>query len=272
VINLWHGSPIKNICLLDNKSPKEIPQSSYVLAESIAYKTIIADAFGVSSRHVIVHKHPRIDMLYSSKVSAIRQLNPEKIIIAWLPTYRKTFTGDPRDDGNAHKDVLSSSFDAKCLDLVLDKYNAICVVKPHPMAIFPEQLFSEAERIFMLDNADLAAENLSVYEFLSNTDLLITDLSSVYFDYRLTGKPSLLFFPDRAEYSVNRGFVRPLEDIVSDGFVEEFGEFIQVLDAMLEQMKVRNPTANQLPHPAAAKFSSEFLALIDTLKTGMGAD
>jgi CDP-glycerol glycerophosphotransferase (TagB/SpsB family) len=264
VINLWHGTPIKNIALLDGKSRQEVPKSHYVLAESDAYRTIMATAFGVAEQQVLVATHPRIDMLRSRKTAKIRERHPEKSIVAWLPTYRKSTTGDIREDGSPEKDILSGHFDTAQLDRVLEENNAICVVKPHPMADFPPGIFAQSKNIILLQNADLADENMTVYEFLSKTDLLVTDLSSVYFDYDMIGKPSLVFFPDRTEYAAGRGFVRPLEDVLRHGFVEDSDAFISALVTKLGQIN-HNEQVFEDPHSDHDQFSVAFLGMVEVL-------
>lgn len=267
VINIWHGTPIKNIGLLDNKRPQDIPKSHYVLAESMGYKEIMANAFGIDPRRVLVGTHPRIDMLYSQKIASFRQRNPEKKIVAWLPTYRRSVTGDIREDGSPDKDILSGHFDTEHLDRILEENNAICFVKPHPMAVYPQGLFLNSTRVVLLENSKLTAENLTVYEFLSNADLLITDLSSVYFDFCLTGKPTVLFFPDRVEYASSRGFVRPLEDVLTNGFVEDFEDFIEELAAKLRWIDHEDHTQADLHiDRERAEFGTELLNMIDGLQ------
>lgn len=267
VINIWHGTPIKNIGLLDNKCPKDIPKSHYVLAESMAYQQIMASAFGVELRHVLVATHPRIDMLYSQKIASVRQENPKKKIVAWLPTYRRSITGDVREDGSPDKDILSGHLDTQRLDRILEENNAICFVKPHPMAVYSQGLFSNSTRVFLLENSKLAAESLTTYEFLANADLLITDLSSVYFDFRLTGKPTIVFFPDRAEYASSRGFVRPLEEVLANGFVEDFEDFIGELDTKLRLIDHEDQVKTDLCiDREQATFGARFLGIIDGLQ------
>lgn len=53
----------------------------------------------------------------------------------------------------------------------------------------------------------LASKGVDLYEVLGATDLLITDYSSVYFDYLLLDKPIIFTPVDYKEYEENRGFL-----------------------------------------------------------------
>lgn len=56
-------------------------------------------------------------------------------------------------------------------------------------------------------------EFVDLYEVLSATDILITDYSSVYFDYLLLDKPIIFATPDLKEYQEERGFcLEPFEE------------------------------------------------------------
>ena len=51
-------------------------------------------------------------------------------------------------------------------------------------------------------------------EYLACADLLLTDASSSMYDFALTGRPCLLFFPDLEHYaSKERGFYTPIEEL-----------------------------------------------------------
>ena len=52
-----------------------------------------------------------------------------------------------------------------------------------------------------------------VMELLCSTDLLITDYSSVMFDFALTGRPSLQFATDLEAYKKDRNFYFPIETL-----------------------------------------------------------
>ena len=55
-------------------------------------------------------------------------------------------------------------------------------------------------------------EKYETYEFLNATDMLITDYSSVFFDYLNTGKKIILYTYDKESYLEDRGIYRNLEE------------------------------------------------------------
>lgn len=56
-------------------------------------------------------------------------------------------------------------------------------------------------------------EECETYTFLNATDGLITDYSSVFFDYAVTGRKVILFTYDAEEYEAGRGFYMSLSDL-----------------------------------------------------------
>ena len=52
-----------------------------------------------------------------------------------------------------------------------------------------------------------------IYTLIAAADLLITDYSSVCYDYALTGKPIIFFVTDLEEYRAKRGFYMDLEEL-----------------------------------------------------------
>jgi len=58
-------------------------------------------------------------------------------------------------------------------------------------------------------------------EMLPVVDLLITDYSSIVFDFMIMEKPTVLFVPDVREYKKNRGFYIELEELSDQVVVKE---------------------------------------------------
>ena len=84
-------------------------------------------------------------------------------------------------------------------------------------------------------------------ELMRVSDLLVTDYSSIMFDYALLDKPIFLYMYDFDQYLANRGtYVDPREVGLSYSLIEsDFIEQIENIDASSEEVK-------------AAKFSQQF--------------
>ena len=125
--------------------------------------------------------------------------NPElagKKIVLWIPTFR----GPAR-----HPDTQVGIDAIQALKGKLPSDYAL-LIRLHP------HVDSELNS---------AAARSPVEQLLPVVDLLISDYSSIIFDYALLGRPMLFFMPDRAEYMKRRGLYLDLEElpgpIVTDG-------------------------------------------------------
>ena len=123
-----------------------------------------------------------------------------KQIMVFMPTWRGT-TG--KVDGNTQNQQLLRYFQE--LDLGLTE-NQILYVKLHQMNLAGINL-SRFKHIKPFPS------EYDSYEFLNATDLLITDYSSVFFDYANCRQKIILFTYDKEEYLAERGFYFPLEEL-----------------------------------------------------------
>lgn len=103
-----------------------------------------------------------------------------KKIALWAPTFR----------GNAAMPRLDGLDEIKNAAKLLEK-DWYFVIKAHP----------HVDAHGMVSNCDIPTE-----ELYALADVLITDYSSVLFDYLIYKKPAVLFAPDLAQYETNRGF------------------------------------------------------------------
>jgi len=223
VVNLWHGMPIKRIGLLEVGRNQPVPRSHISIASSEYFRPIIAKAFGLDEACVIVAQHPRIDvMLESCRGNRIPELFDVsyKRLVVWMPTYRVSVKGDIRVDGAAETDIFAGGLNLGDLNDVLRRHSALCVLKPHPMAKVSVHESDLGDRFRIVDENWLLVNDLSLYEVLGAADCLITDLSSVYFDFRLSKKTTIFYWPDMAEYSEGRGFVAPVSELIEEQIFE----------------------------------------------------
>ena len=95
--------------------------------------------------------------------------------------------------------------------------------------------------ILYIEDKDLNEKGIQLYELIGQTDALITDYSSIMFDYMLLDRPIGYFINDLEEYKEKRGFL--VEDI--DSYMigkkmkskEEFNDFLQEIINGKDQYK-----------------------------------
>lgn len=208
-VNLWHGIPLKKINMDNlydkvrhprNKVEKvkyalrrisdERP-SHYVLTTSKLLTNIFSSAFDTDN--VIVAGYPRNDVLISDIIKkeitsldgTIQWIEEKKSegsqIIIYMPTFRDSET-------SLFKTVRFNE-----LNDFLNKHDMILCVKAHPKSIINNTL-KQMQNNHKFSNVKVIDANVDPYELISFADQLITDYSSIYFDYLLLNRP-IIFFP-----------------------------------------------------------------------------
>jgi len=233
-VNLWHGIPYKVIGKLDGKSGRE---DSIVVATSELTRKVFSQVFGVGLDKVVVTGQARTDRMFVDRAQVKSRLNlapavPKKLFL-WLPTYRKTDMGGGRLDGRDSGNVFNcAGFPETEFDAFLRSNDAICLVKPHPMAPRVERSGNTGNLLY-IDDDWLRMRGLSLYQLAGAVDCLISDISSIVIDFLLLDKPVVLLFEDIAEYGSSRGFVfSPVEDWLPARVNTSYSEFIDDLTSV----------------------------------------
>lgn len=120
-----------------------------------------------------------------------------KKLFFYVPTFRDT-----------QKDI-SGWLKSRNLHNFLHENNIVLVCKLHPFD--KNSLDSD-----LVEDFYKMASDSDIYAVLKYSDALITDYSSIYFDYLLLDKPILYYVPDLEEYQEKcRGFYRPYEELTA---------------------------------------------------------
>ncbi|WP_088324542.1 CDP-glycerol glycerophosphotransferase family protein [Polaribacter tangerinus] len=209
-VNLWHGMPLKNIGYLDQNN--RVPKSNFVIATSKLFQKIMSQAFLIKNDNVLITGQPRNDFILEKNFSLYNLTGEEKInfnkTVLWMPTYRKSKIGDLRKDGaeDQMNDFFEEIFLIK-LNEFFKSINSKCFIKIHPMDYLGITDFKTFSNLTFLNNDSFEQKGISLYSVLQNTDLLLTDFSSIYIDYLLLNKPIGFIISDFEQYSNSRGFV-----------------------------------------------------------------
>ncbi|WP_109406994.1 CDP-glycerol glycerophosphotransferase family protein [Proteus faecis] len=214
---LWHGVGIKNIGYLSKKENirrmyhsknifnivKYYPyreKPNLFLSTSPLMNKHFSEAFNIDKKNIFEGLYPRCEFLLSSKddvASFINKYEDNEIkgIINQLKCYDKIYFYMPTWRSNKKNIFKFLNWNIEQLNDILIKNNAFLILKLHPMSEYEKSII-EYSNIMILNN------NIDPYPILYYTDTLITDYSSVYFDYILLKNKELVLYPfDLEEYT-----------------------------------------------------------------------
>jgi CDP-glycerol glycerophosphotransferase (TagB/SpsB family) len=209
--NFWHGIPLKKIQMdnifdkvrhPENKAKQlywslrrlsDEKPSHYVLTTSNFLKPIFKSAFQTDK--VEVYPYPRNEYLITNEIQNIYLCDEDKVLsrinkehsnkrlVMYMPTFRES--------------------EKKFFDVVelgrfysyLEDSNILLIVKLHPKSKLKEQF-----QKITSDTVVVLPAEYDPYPFLKSCDMLITDYSSIYFDFLLLDKPIIFFNYDLEDY------------------------------------------------------------------------
>ena len=212
-VNTWHGTPLKTLGFYNanEKILVGIIQRSLLFSDYMTFPNDymvekIPNAFMIEKLYpgkILLGGYPRNSIfLNEDKGNELKsKLDLDgKEIFAYMPTHRSVKT-NVRD--NAHRDEVSDIL--KQIDENLND-NQVMIAKLHPYNL-SEIDFSTFSHIMPFP------EGYETYDILNMADCLITDYSSVFFDFANTRRKIIIFNYDEEEYMEKRGTYFPLSDL-----------------------------------------------------------
>lgn len=211
-LELWHGFATKKGGLMGRRMKDPANRPDIVCCYS-NFDAVLKNArLGLTIDNYVVTGAPRNDYLFAEdghrnleKLFRTKFNDEKKVLFA--PTFR---IGYGLIEGKRSFENIFDfeNFDVKKFHSFLDSNRVLLFIKPHPVE---EKLFRakirtfETDRIRIIDSEVLQKEKLDLYKLLNGFDLLITDYSSIYFDWLLLNKPVIFVPVDMKEYWEKRG-------------------------------------------------------------------
>lgn len=297
IINLWHGVPLKkigmeqgNLSRFTRKYYKYLFADNYeaVVTTSEELKPMMSKSFLVDQDRIKVWGQPRNDMLFEKKdartefkrifetqaaveIQTESGLQEVKTAQTAMPDFRKAVLYAPtfRDD-KITRLFPFQDFDVEELVEWLEQQKLFLCVRLHLYDqsgyAWMKELDRPGSRIRLM-NEDRAGD---VMEVLNCFDLLITDYSSIYIDYLLTGKP-IVFLPyDREEYLKDRGMNFDYDEATPGPKPKTFQEFLNSVYELLYnhddyvcQRAQINEFFNEVQKPCCAEICSQVRKILD---------
>jgi CDP-glycerol glycerophosphotransferase (TagB/SpsB family) len=229
VVQLWHGVPLKLI-QLDSPATTTlgipggwrlrpllrrfyrrgftglglVPASSELVAGRLR------TAFGVASA-VVVTGDPRDDVLSRGTADERRARARATVfdLLGLADDGRQLLLFAPTWRDGARDPALPGADEWRAIAAHLESVGGLLVVRPHPLGVGEYAAGGAfSDRIRVLGSADAT----TITPLLPAFDRLVTDYSSIAFDYSLTGGPMFYLAPDEDDYAGRRGLYGPYRD------------------------------------------------------------
>ena len=247
-VNLWHGLPMKRIefdiirgPLADRYlkrtmkeryyHPETFQRPDYVLSPTPFFSESFAHAFSISNNHCLEFGYPRNEILtcddakrqdfiarYESKstvqlLSRLHTVGYYKVFI-YMPTWR-----------DSQREIFVQGFDLDKIDDILRRQKSLLLLKPHANTYVDKSAFERYKNVILLD------AGMDVYPILPYTDVLITDYSSVLYDYILMEHHDvILYLYDYENYVKERDFYYPYNENVVGKKAMDFEELCHCIE------------------------------------------
>lgn len=243
-VNLWHGVGLKR-CEFNitdgilakrfiDKNAKEVfyhPESfrrpDFFVSSTPFQTSMCAKAFRISENQCWELGYPRNEILLSAEETRqkfIANYEPKETteIINKIVGYNKTFIYMPTWR-ESQRDILKN-LDLNKLNTVLKEKQQMLIFKPHTNSKIMQSPFEGLTNILLLPNT------IDIYTILPYTHVLITDYSSILYDYILMdNKDVVLYLYDFDDYIKERDFYYPFHENVVGKQVYTFDELLTVV-------------------------------------------
>ncbi len=233
-----HGTAIKSV-----KSYYTMPENiSYFLVDGDGTKEMMAYEYNTSFDKTIALGYPRNDVLVNSKkdISFLFPENKGQKIIVWYPTFRQHKKANISVTQNALP-IIHDEKSAEELNEIAKANNALLVLKPHFAQDISKFKAQSLSNIKFIDDSFFAKNNITSYEFVGNCDALITDYSSIYYDFLLSDKPIGLVWEDYEEYKNSVNFAVDMDVLMKGGEkiynLDDFSRFLNNIANGIDTLK-----------------------------------
>lgn len=259
-LNTWHGTPLKRMgydvaggAAASAHVLRNLACADFLLAQNRFMSTVLYEGAyrmrGAFTGLILEEGYPRVDrqMLTGKGFLDVRdRLERAGIalrgrnIILYAPTWKGPSAGQPRDETAALERVVT-----ELQQRIGDDY--VVLLKVHRF----ERGFAAGNRRL---RGVLVPDEIPTNLVLGVASALVTDYSSVFFDFLPTGRPIAFHTPDMPDYSDARGFYLP-PSTWPGPTCRTVAEVSDALHGML--------AAGAAPHPGYARWQREFAPFDD---------
>lgn len=229
-LNTWHGTPLMTLgkakkadfAIMGNEQKTFFDADYLVCPNEYTMEHMIEDYMleNFCQAEILLTGYPRNEALRNperaKEIRAALGIDNKQVIV-YMPTWRKTTKEMDREARNKQLTDNLAAWDKQLSG------NQVLYVKQHATSAGPI-------RFSVYKNIKPFPAQYDTYEMLSMADVLVTDYSSVLFDFAQTGRKVILFVHDKEEYLQLRGLHMDLEEL-------PFPK-VETIDALTEELAI----------------------------------
>ncbi len=226
--NTWHGTPLKTLGKGIKNAMHAIgnTQKNFVSADYLLYPNeytmehMVEDYMleNIATGECVLAGYPRNTIFFNKErgKEILAELGiADKRIYSYMPTWRGT-TDKPDVKSNAYFQYYLFEIDQNLED------DEILFLNLHPIA-------KKNVDFSLFKHIRCFPENYETYDFLTCAECLVTDYSSVFYDYANTGNKIILFTYDEEDYFADRGVYKSISELPFPN--------VKSVDALLHEMR-----------------------------------
>lgn len=251
IVQMWHGIPLKKLHLdapaafavsgvpfssLLSKAVQRVSEQSYrqihtFAAASRASAERLQSAFGLSDEQLAIVGDARDDVLYGIHENGFEQTAQfeleralgrklEGTTVLFAPTWRES-RRDP---------TMPTKREFEALDRQMTAMGITLVFRPHHLATSRYEAALAGKRSLALLTQQQAAD---VTPLLPAFDALVSDYSSIVYDFALLARPTVFFAPDHSEYAAVPGLYESYETFSGGNLMTSWADVVAELYTVL---------------------------------------
>lgn len=200
----------------------------YVNVQSHFFDDVVEYEYNCDKSKLVYLGYPRCDYFFTDIDNVITREKIIKMIgkpiekfFVWLPTFRKNKNSDRTDSKNSLYDKIGmplvySREELLQFDDFLSENEVHIIFKPHPAQDISMLIGANCHNIHIVFDGDLEKANLQLYQLMAESIALITDYSSVYYDYLLLNRPIATTTDDIDSWKDGCGFAFDLDALYDE--------------------------------------------------------
>lgn len=230
---LSHGSPVKDAA----DYCKDLGDVDDFIVASKFLVNPVLKVWNINRDLISVTGFPRNDYMFKENSYFKNLYKKYNKIIVWMPTFRNHQSESGMQTGIRFEYGIPcvNTFDELInINEKLKENKSLLILKLHPAEDVTALNRIDLSNIILFNDELLIKKHLTIYHLLSITDALITDYSSIYFDFLETKKPICLAIPDYEEYTKHCKVVyEEYEKEICAYFAHNYKELFAFIDQII---------------------------------------